>query len=122
MAIRFFLGACVALAALGAAWAEKGFTAVGPQPEIHYAPRENLESVDAQEIGRAQLSIDIAAYVLSDPRIIEALTDAAERGVLIRLYLDKSQFAEHTGPREEGWLRRCLLIPMSAHGSRARAF
>jgi len=40
-------------------------------------------AVDAQEIGRAQLSIDIAAYVLSDPRIIEALTDAAERGVLI---------------------------------------
>ena len=58
----------------------------GPQPEIHYAPRENLESVDIREIGRAQLSIDMAAYVLSDPRIITALTEAAERGVVIRLY------------------------------------
>jgi phosphatidylserine/phosphatidylglycerophosphate/cardiolipin synthase-like enzyme len=93
LAIRLFLSACVAVTALGAAWAEKGSKAVGSQPEVHYAPRENLESVDAQEIGRAQLSIDIAAYVLSDSRIIEALTDAAERGVLIRLYLDKSQFA-----------------------------
>ena len=52
------------------------------------------------------MSIDMAAYVLSDPRIIEALTDAAERGVLIRLYLDRSQFAEH-GPHAGGWSKRC---------------
>src|SRR3984957_2360141 len=115
LAIRFFLSACVALAALGAGWAEKeskagGTKAEGSQPEIHYAPRENLESVDAQEIGRAQLSIDIAAYVLSDPRIIEALTDAAERGVLIRLYLDKSQFAEH-GPTRGGLVEALLAHP-----------
>jgi phosphatidylserine/phosphatidylglycerophosphate/cardiolipin synthase-like enzyme len=70
----------------------------------------NLESVDAQEIGRTQLSIDIAAYVLSDPRIIEALTDAAERGVLIRLYLDKSQFAEH-GPTRGGLVETLLAHP-----------
>ena len=118
LAIRLFLSACVALTALGAAWAEKESKAVKPQPEIHvksqpeihYAPRENLESVDAQEIGRAQLSIDIAAYVLSDPRIIEALTDAAERGVLIRLYLDKSQFAEH-GPTRGGLVEALLAHP-----------
>jgi phosphatidylserine/phosphatidylglycerophosphate/cardiolipin synthase-like enzyme len=66
-----------------------------PQVEIHYAPRENLERFDIREIRRAQLSIDMAAYVLSDQQIVEALTDAAERDVVIRLYLDKSQFAEH---------------------------
>jgi phosphatidylserine/phosphatidylglycerophosphate/cardiolipin synthase-like enzyme len=99
LAIRLFLGACVASIALGVAWAEKGSNVQGPQPEIHYAPRENLESLDAREIGRAELSIDMAAYVLSDQRIIEALTEAAERGVLIRLYLDRSQFAEHGAPR-----------------------
>jgi phosphatidylserine/phosphatidylglycerophosphate/cardiolipin synthase-like enzyme len=115
LAIRFFLSACAALAALGAAWAEKESEAEPSkagesQPEIHYAPHENLESVDAQEIGRAQLSIDIAAYVLSDPRIIEALTDAAERGVLIRLYLDKSQFAEH-GPTRGGLVEALLAHP-----------
>jgi len=90
--------------ALGVAWAEKGTRADGPQPkrphpEIHYAPRENLESVDIREIGRAQLSIDMAAYILSDPRIIMALMGAAERGVVVRLYFDKSQFAEH-GPAQ----------------------
>ena len=88
LAIRLFLSACVALTVLGAAWAQKRPKAEASQPEIHYAPRENLESLDAREIGRAELSIDMAAYVLSDQRIIEALTDAAERGVLVRLYLD----------------------------------
>ena len=77
MAVRLILSATFALLALGAAWAEKGSWADERQTEIHYAPRENLESVDAREIGRARLSIDIAAYVLSDPRIAEALIDAA---------------------------------------------
>jgi len=61
LAIRLFLSACLALTALGAAWAEKGSKAVGSQPEIHYAPRENLENLDARAIGRAELSIDMAA-------------------------------------------------------------
>lgn len=110
LAIRVFLSACVAFAALGVAWAEKGPKAVGSQPEIHYAPRENLESVDGRAIGRAELSIDMAAYVLSNSRIIEALTAAAERGVLIRLYLDRSQFAEH-GPTRGGVIETLLAHP-----------
>jgi phosphatidylserine/phosphatidylglycerophosphate/cardiolipin synthase-like enzyme len=110
LAIRLFLSACLAFTALGAAWAEKGTNAEGSQPGIHYAPRENLENLDARAIGRAELSIDMAAYVLSDPRIIEALTDAAERGVLIRLYLDKSQFAEH-GPIRGGLVEVLLAHP-----------
>jgi phosphatidylserine/phosphatidylglycerophosphate/cardiolipin synthase-like enzyme len=120
LAIRLFLSACVASLALGAALAEKESQAQGPQAkgvqadgaqaQIHYAPRENLESVDVREIGRAQLSIDMAAYVLSDPRVIEALTDAAERGVVIRLYLDKSQFAEH-GPTRGGLVEALLAHP-----------
>ena len=97
MARRYFLTLCITGLILPiATWAE-----TGSQIEIHYAPQENLETVDVQEIGRAELSIDMAAYVLSDKEIIEALTDAAERDVVIRLYLDKSQFAEH-GPVRGG--------------------
>jgi phosphatidylserine/phosphatidylglycerophosphate/cardiolipin synthase-like enzyme len=108
--IRLFLSACVGLAAFGAAWAEKGSKAVGPEPQIHYAPRENLESLDAREIGRAQLSVDMAAYVLSDFEVIEALISAAERGVVIRLYLDRSQFSEH-GPTRGGLIEALLAHP-----------
>jgi len=110
LSIRLFLSACVGLAAFGAAWAEKGSKPEGPQPQIHYAPRENLESLDAREIGRAQLSIDMAAYVLSDLEVIEVLIDAAERGVVIRLYLDRSQFAEH-GPTRGGLVEALLAHP-----------
>ena len=106
MATRFYLTVCIAGSILlTATWAQSG-----SQVEIHYAPRENLEAVDAEEIGRAGLSIDMAAYVLSDPQIIEALTAAAERNVVIRLYLDKSQFAEH-GPIRGGLVEALLAHP-----------
>jgi phosphatidylserine/phosphatidylglycerophosphate/cardiolipin synthase-like enzyme len=82
----------------------------GSRLEIHYAPKENLENVDLWVISRAQLSIDMAAYVLSDRQIIEALTDAAERDVVIRLYLDSSQFAEH-GPIRGGSVEALLAHP-----------
>jgi phosphatidylserine/phosphatidylglycerophosphate/cardiolipin synthase-like enzyme len=94
MATRFTLTICIAgLIFPITTWAESG-----AKVEIHYAPRENLENVDVQEIGR------------SDPQIIEALTDAAERDVVIRLYLDKSQFAEH-GPIRGGGVEALLAHP-----------
>jgi PLD-like domain len=46
-------------------------------------------------IDRARQEIDIAAYVLTDWPVIQALTRAADRGVHIRVYLDKDQLAEH---------------------------
>ena len=33
--------------------------------------------------------------MLTDPAVIEALSDAADRGVQVRLYLDRGQFASH---------------------------
>ena len=78
--------------------------------EVHYATQENLEAVDVELIDRAERSIDMAAYVLSDAAVIEALSDAADRGVTIRLYLDKGQFAEH-GPRQGGAIEALLAYP-----------
>lgn len=78
--------------------------------EIHYAPKENLELVDVSVIGRAELSIDMAAYVLSDARVIEALTAAAERDVAVRLYFDKSQFSQH-GLRVDAPIEALLAHP-----------
>jgi len=56
--------------------------------EIHYAPAENLEKIDSDLIRSAHSSIDMAAYVLTDVAVIEAMSAAAARGVQIRLYLD----------------------------------
>ena len=60
-------------------------------PEIHYAPAENLERIDVALIDRASRSIDMAAYVLTDYPVIEALTRAARRGVAVRILLDRGQ-------------------------------
>ena len=44
-----------------------------PAPVIHYAPGENLEHVDVALIDRAEHEIDLAAYVLSDWAVMQAL-------------------------------------------------
>jgi phosphatidylserine/phosphatidylglycerophosphate/cardiolipin synthase-like enzyme len=46
-------------------------------------------------IDTARREIDLAAYVLTDWPIIEALIRATRRGVKVRIYLDGTQFAEH---------------------------
>ena len=45
-------------------------------------------------IDRAEHEIDMAAYVLTDWPIMQALTRAADRGVKVRIYLDGTQLAE----------------------------
>ena len=65
-----------------------------PAPIIHYASAENLEHIDVALIDRAEHEIDMAAYVLTDWPVMQALTRAADRGVAIRIYLDGTQLAE----------------------------
>jgi phosphatidylserine/phosphatidylglycerophosphate/cardiolipin synthase-like enzyme len=48
-----------------------------PAPVIHYAPIENLEHIDVALIDRAEHEIDMAAYVLTDWPVMQALTRAA---------------------------------------------
>jgi phosphatidylserine/phosphatidylglycerophosphate/cardiolipin synthase-like enzyme len=57
-------------------------------PTIHYAPAENLERIDVSLIDGARAHLDMAAYVLTDWPVINALERAARRGVKVRLYLD----------------------------------
>ncbi len=58
---------------------------------MFYSPRENLQEIDRALIAGARETLDMAAYVLTDRTITEALADAARRGVLVRLYLDPDQ-------------------------------
>jgi phosphatidylserine/phosphatidylglycerophosphate/cardiolipin synthase-like enzyme len=81
------IAACLLLVSLVPGIAE-------PAPAIHYAPAENLEHIDVALIDRAEHEIDMAAYVLTDWPVMQALTRAADRGVAIRIYLDGTQLAE----------------------------
>lgn len=62
-----------------------------PRLELHYSPAENLETIDVATIDTAGETLDVAAYVLSDVAIVEAMTLAAERGVRVRLFQEPSQ-------------------------------
>ncbi len=59
-----------------------------PAPVVHYAPEENLERIDVALIDRARTRLDMAAYVLTDWPVMQALDRAGRRGVAVRLYLD----------------------------------
>ena len=65
--------------------------------EIRYAPGDDLERIDLSLLHQATHSIDIAAYLFVDQALIEALADAARRGVRVRLYLDGGQEASREG-------------------------
>jgi phosphatidylserine/phosphatidylglycerophosphate/cardiolipin synthase-like enzyme len=67
---------------------------IGGPAEVHYAPGEDLESIDAALIGEAVKQIDMAAYVLTDSAVIEALRDAASRGVKVRIWRDAGMAAK----------------------------
>lgn len=58
---------------------------------VFYGPGEGLERIDADLIAAARNRIDMAAYVLTNRTIINALREAARRGVRVRLYLDPDQ-------------------------------
>jgi phosphatidylserine/phosphatidylglycerophosphate/cardiolipin synthase-like enzyme len=66
---------------------------IGGPAEVHYAPGEDLESIDVALIGEAVKQIDMAAYVLTDRAVIEALREAAARGVRVRIWRDANMAA-----------------------------
>ncbi len=59
---------------------------------VAYGPEPGFAALDPDLIARARRTIDMTAYVLSDERVIEALSAAASRDVKIRLYFDPEQF------------------------------
>ncbi|WP_253203578.1 phospholipase D-like domain-containing protein [Methylosinus sp. KRF6] len=69
-------------------------------PEIHYAPAENLERVDVALLRAARSTIELAAYVLTDWPVIDALIDAHRRGVTVRIVLDPSERSDLDRLRE----------------------
>jgi phosphatidylserine/phosphatidylglycerophosphate/cardiolipin synthase-like enzyme len=50
-------------------------------------------------IDTAQREIDLAAYVLTDWSVIQALTRAADRSVKVRIYLDAGRLGETEGSK-----------------------
>lgn len=84
MSARDFIAGLV-VASLGC-WAASGLGSGAPPFEQHFAPAENLERIDVALIDGATRTLDVAAYVLTDRPVIEAIARAARRGVRVRLF------------------------------------
>ena len=85
---------------------------------IYYGPAEGFDRVDPDLIGRARSTIDMAAYVLTQRPVIDALEAAVRRGVRLRLYLDADQRDPQDGePRE----RLAALLRMPGVETRFKA-
>jgi phosphatidylserine/phosphatidylglycerophosphate/cardiolipin synthase-like enzyme len=58
---------------------------------MHYSPGEDLEAIDVALLREAAKQIDVAAYVPTDRSVIEALPEAAGRGVKVRVWRDAGE-------------------------------
>jgi len=58
-----------------------------------YSNPVSLTPTDVALIGKAAKTLDIAAYSLTDPPVIQAIALAAQRGVRVRIYLDRNELA-----------------------------
>jgi phosphatidylserine/phosphatidylglycerophosphate/cardiolipin synthase-like enzyme len=75
-------------------------TPVSAPVRVAYGPSPGFESLDLELIGQSEKTIDLAAYVLSDQRVVEALSAAASRGVRVRIYFDPEQFRRVGGAND----------------------
>ncbi|MCC0003276.1 MAG: phosphatidylserine synthase [Methylobacteriaceae bacterium] len=64
---------------------------------LFYGPSPETAQVDIDALDRARRTIDMAAYVLTDRNVMDALGAAAKRGVKVRIYLDRNESARANG-------------------------
>jgi DNA uptake protein ComE-like DNA-binding protein len=59
--------------------------------EVYFSLYDDPETVIIENINKAEVFIDIAMYTFTDKEISQAVIEAKERGVKVRIYLDRSQ-------------------------------
>ncbi len=72
------------------------------ESQVCFVPGDNCEGMIVDHINHAESSIDVQAYHLTNKRIVLALMLAEQRGVKIRIILDKVAEKEALPLRNEG--------------------
>lgn len=65
--------------------------AVYAKTEVYFSHVDDIQAIILLKINSAEDSIDIAMYTFTDFALARALAKAKERGVKVRIYLDRSQ-------------------------------
>jgi mitochondrial cardiolipin hydrolase len=87
--------------------------------QVLFSSHDNIEGLLLALIRRADTSIDAAVYDLSSPRLRRALREAAQRGVTVRIVVDRFQFSRKS-PRNDPFLP-ALEVRVAAGRSRRGA-
>ena len=82
-------------------------------PMMHFAPDENLERFDIEQLRQARSSVDISMYAFPDRELAQVLKQLAAHGSVIRLYRDQGQLESeqvhsHGGHPSTTDLLRCM--------------
>lgn len=65
------------------------------QTDVHlYSPGENLERSELAQLDTATHTLDVAMYSFTDRELADELATLARRGVRVRVYRDREQFAQ----------------------------
>jgi phosphatidylserine/phosphatidylglycerophosphate/cardiolipin synthase-like enzyme len=79
------------LEVLGEVPRSKGNAQATPEVRVHFTPEEKTDAVIAAELDKAQQNIDIAMFTYTNATIAAAVARAAQRGVKVRLVLERKQ-------------------------------
>ncbi len=100
LAVGLILGASAALAVRRPPAGEGGWSA-----RVYFCPEDGCSHVVIRWIERANESVDVAMYSFTLDSIGEALVRAAERGVRVRVILERdqvNQYSEYSRLRDAG--------------------
>ena len=59
---------------------------------MHFAPDENLERFDIEQLRKTRARVDISMYAFTDRELAQVLRQLAAHGPVIRIYRDQEQF------------------------------
>jgi len=79
-------------------------TAASAETRVYFSPTGGCEEHIVEMIGQTHHQLDIAMYSLNNQQILSALEDAKDRGVNIRILLDRSQAFGNSD--ETLWLKK----------------
>lgn len=76
--------------------------------DVYFSPNGGLAAAIVAEIDRAKESIDVMVFTISEPKIVQALRRAHERGLEVRLLVNPAQ--EKSRVSKAGYLYSLGLI------------
>ncbi len=64
--------------------------------QAFFSPDDEVESVIAYWVGKANSSIEVAMYTFTSSRLAQSLIDAAKRGIDVKVILEKSNVNQYS--------------------------